>query len=151
MLITIPIVPTAQRRARATVRGRHAAVYKDSKQLANEQTIEAFLMRYVPPRPFEGPVLLGVKAFMPIPQSRPKKWKTAALQGAIRPTTKPDLDNLIKQIKDTMTHMRFWTDDKLIVGFLPGTGKYYSDTPRWEVVLIAHAADVKTNKSACDK
>jgi Holliday junction resolvase RusA-like endonuclease len=49
--------------------------------------------------------------------------------------TKPDLDNLLKQIKDCLTQMQFWTDDKLVVGYLPGVGKYYSDRPRWEIEI----------------
>ncbi len=44
--------------------------------------------------------------------------------------------NLLKQIKDCLTDMRFWGDDKQVVGYLPHTGKYYSDRPRWEVEIV---------------
>ena len=82
-----------------------------------------------------GPVFLGVRAYLPIPSSKPKKWKASALAGEIRPTIKPDLDNLLKHLKDCLTTMRFWEDDRQVVEYLPGTGKYYSDSPRWEIEI----------------
>ena len=51
-----------------------------------------------------------------------------------RPTTKPDLDNLLKQFKDCAKGI-FWEDDKQVVEYLPGTGKYYGSPARWEIVI----------------
>jgi Holliday junction resolvase RusA-like endonuclease len=84
----------------------------------------------------DGPLVLGVKAFLPVPKSKPKKFRAAALAGSIRPTVKPDLDNLLKNIKDCMTSMNFWNDDRQVVQYLPGTGKYYGLSPRWEIELL---------------
>ena len=72
---------------------------------------------------------------MPIPKSKPKKWQSDAREGKYRPTTKPDMDNLLKHLKDCLTQMRYWEDDKQVVEYLAGTGKYYSDQPRWEIVI----------------
>jgi Holliday junction resolvase RusA-like endonuclease len=85
----------------------------------------------------DGPLLLGVRAYMPIPKSKSGKFKAAAMAGDIRPTGRPDLDNLLKQIKDCFTRMQIWVDDKLVVGYLPGTGKYYDDGQgaRWEITI----------------
>lgn len=130
----IPIAPTAQKRPRACVRGRHAMAYKDKGQRDNEQTIETFLAQHQPALPLDGPVLLGVKAFMPIPKSMPRRKAEAAEAGSVRPTSKPDLDNLVKQIKDCMTRMGYWRDDAQVVGFLE-TGKFYSTRPRWEITV----------------
>lgn len=136
MKIVINIIPTAQMRARHSARGGFSRTYKDGKQAANEESIKALLARYQPETPLKGPLLLGVKAYMPIPKSFSKAKTAAALCGNLRPTTKPDLDNLLKNVKDCLTSMRFWDDDKLVVGFLPGTGKYYGATPRWEIEII---------------
>ena len=142
--ITIPIAPTGQMRARATVRGRHAMVYKAGEQQSREAALAAYLAPFRPVERLSGPLLLGVRAYLPIPKSKPKKFREAALRGLIAPTIKPDLDNIIKNIKDVMTNLGFWLDDKLIVGYLPGTGKYYSDRPRWEIEVRAWTPEAGT-------
>lgn len=136
MKFIIPIPPTAQMRARHAVRGNFSTTYKAPEQRSREETLKAFLARHQPATPFTGQLLLGVRAYLPIPGSKPQKWKAEALSGVIRPTTKPDLDNLVKQIKDCLSQCHFWTDDKLVVGYLPDTGKYYSDRPRWEIEIM---------------
>ena len=136
MKITIPIIPKAQMRARHAVRGKHAMAYKAVAQRRAEETINAYLLPHIPKKPLSGPVCLTVKAFLPIPKSKPKWWKESAALGRIVPTTKPDLDNLMKNVKDCLTDMRFWTDDKVVVSYGEGTGKYYSDQPRWEIKIV---------------
>lgn len=141
MKFVINILPKGQRRTRSAVRNGHVHVYKDTKQSAEERALFALLAPYKPSEPLAGPLLLGVKAYLPIPQSRPVKWRQAALNGVIRPTTKPDMDNIIKHIKDCLSVMQFWEDDRLVVGYLPGTGKYYSVQPRWEVEILEWRAE----------
>lgn len=136
MKFVIPIVPVGQMRARNTARNGFAKTYKHEKQESREITLNSFLAQHQPPYPFLGALLLGVRVYLPIPASKPKKWKQNALAGTIRPVVKPDLDNAIKHLKDCMTQMRFWGDDKQVVGYLPNTGKYYSDSPRWEVEIV---------------
>ena len=135
MKIIIPIIPTAQMRARHGTAGGFSRTYKHEKQEARENVLMALLAKFQPAEPMQGEIMLGVKAYLPIPTSKPKGWKAAAASGQVRPTTKPDLDNIIKNIKDCLSMMRFWHDDKQVVGYLPGTGKYYSDSPRWEVEI----------------
>lgn len=134
---TVPIVPKGQMRAKHARVGGFTRAYKDPRQAAEEQTLLSHLVRFQPERPFEGQLLLGVRAYLPIPASKPKKWKAAALAGGIRPTCKPDMDNLLKHVKDCLTMQRFWPDDRFVVGYLAGTGKYYSDRPRWEIAIAA--------------
>ena len=59
-----------------------------------------------------------------------KKWKAAALAGAIRPTSKPDIDNVIKSSFDGL-NMVVWVDDSQVVELK--TAKWYSDAPRLEM------------------
>lgn len=139
---TIPIVPKAQMRARHASRGKFSTTYKHKKQVASEDTLNTFLMQYMPKEPLVGPLVLGVKAFLPVPKSKSKKFKKAAQEGQIRPITTPDCDNLLKMIKDCMSQMRYWEDDKQVVEYLPGTGKYYSDQPRWEIELRPWVPDL---------
>ena len=65
-----------------------------------------------------------------------KEFHAAALKHIVRPITTPDMDNFLKQIQDCITQMAIWRDDSLVVGYLSGTGKYYTDgTPRWEIEI----------------
>ena len=75
-----------------------------------------------------------MRVFLPIPKSKSKKWRAAAMAGEIRPTTKPDTDNLVKQIKDC-ANGGFWDDDKQIVGL--HAEKWYAEIPRWEVEIVS--------------
>lgn len=63
--------------------------------------------------PLEGPLRVLVIAEMPIAESKPKKWKAAALAGTILPTKKPDWDNFGK-ILDAL-NLVVWVDDSQIV------------------------------------
>lgn len=140
--ITIPVEPTAQMRARACVRGKFASTHKHKTQATRENALMAHIAQHMPAVMFSGPLMLRVAAFMPLPKSKPKTWLAQAQAGNIRPTTKPDLDNLVKQAKDVLTQMGVWEDDKLVVGYLPGTGKFYSDRPRWEIEVREWVAEV---------
>jgi Holliday junction resolvase RusA-like endonuclease len=60
--------------------------------------------------PIEGPVAISVFFGMPVPASASRKKRQAMLGGAIRPDKKPDLDNLIKFVKDCLTKI-VWRDD----------------------------------------
>lgn len=136
---TVPLAPVGQQRARSravrTKSGRaFAMTYKAKDQREAEDKFRSFLIQFMPPVPIAGAVLLGIKAFLPIPASKPKKFKIEAEAGLIRPTKKPDIDNIIKHAKDCMNEI-FWKDDKQVVGYLPDTGKYYSDRPRWEITV----------------
>ncbi|MFP3867677.1 MAG: RusA family crossover junction endodeoxyribonuclease [Desulfobacteraceae bacterium] len=135
---TIVIPPKAQKRdrTRAFKLGNRfvGRSYKDPEQRIEENRLVALLLEHRPPEPLEGPLLLGLRAYLPVPQSKSKKWQAAALAGEIRPTTRPDLDNLVKQIKDVCNGI-FWGDDRQVVGYVDGTGKYYGAPPRFEITV----------------
>ena len=152
MKFMIPIVPKAQMRTGAgtvtladgKVRG---TVFKKKKQREAEGVLVALLEKYQPSVPMQGALLLGVRAYLPMPagkpkwySGKPKEFHQDARSGAVRPITKPDLDNLLKCVKDCLTTLQFWGDDKQVVGYLPDTGKYYSDRPRWEIEIVPFRA-----------
>lgn len=134
---TIDCIPTAQARARHTRSGR---AYKSASQLANERTLEAMLLPFRPAMPFDGALQLRFMAYMPIPLSAGKKRREAMLRGDIGHTTKPDLDNLAKQLMDAMTRLRFWNDDRQIVELM--ASKAYADKPCWRVEVQAAKAAI---------
>lgn len=136
MKIIVKIVPKAQMRSRHAVVNGFSRTYKDPKQAREEEALMALLAPYQPEKALQGPLLLGVRAFLPIPASKPRKWKEGAKAGEIRPTVTPDLDNLLKHVKDCLSKLQFWVDDRQVVGYLPQTGKYYGEVPRWEIEIV---------------
>ena len=137
MKFTIYTKPTGQMRPRATIRGRHATVYKAAKQEQNEQTLAALLAPHKPAAPMEGPLLLYVNAVFACPASKSKKWVHEALCGRIRPTTKPDADNIAKHIKDVMTQLQFWNDDKQVAELV--VRKWYGTRDKIDIDVRAAA------------
>jgi Holliday junction resolvase RusA-like endonuclease len=137
MKFSIPLSPKAQKRDRITTIGGRGASFKDKGQRQEEYKIMALAYAHRPAEPLTGALVFGIRAYRPIPKSKPKKWQQEARAGTIRPTGRPDLSNLCKQLEDVFNRV-FWTDDSLIVEYLPGTGKYYDDGggPRWDVEIL---------------
>ena len=111
----LPIMPTPQRRVRATAFSGHASMYKDGKQKVNEKFIAHYLESYVPKIPLECPLRLTMMANFIVPKSKSQWWKEAALRGIIHHTTTPDIDNLLKNIIDVMQDMQFYRNDNQII------------------------------------
>lgn len=80
--------------------------------------------------PMEGPLSMRLLIVCAIPQSWPAWKREAAIADRIRPTTKPDADNVLKGIADGIKGVVF-NDDTQVV-FMTTT-KIYGETPRVEV------------------
>lgn len=80
---------------------------------------------------------IRIAAFMKIPKSVSKDKRGKMLSGLIRPTVKPDWDNIGKLVADALNGIAY-DDDKNIVD--AKVSKYYSDHPRTEVVIYGYPA-----------
>lgn len=72
-----------------------------------------------------------------IPQSCSKKKRAAMVAGEIRPTKKPDIDNVIKSILDALNGIAY-SDDKQVVSV--SATKYYAEEPK-TIVIIKEVAE----------
>ena len=70
-------------------------------------------------------ISVDIQAFYPIPQSLSKAKRNDAINGNIRPTTKPDCDNVIKAVLDALNGVAYY-DDKQVVSV--SCNKYYGET-----------------------
>ena len=142
MKFIIPINPVAQKRARAAKIAGHAVVYKDASQEKEERKLGSWIAELMLREGYEKfladiPLYLRLRAYLPRPKGHfgtgrnSGKLKKSA---PIRPTTKPDLSNLTKHFEDCASGV-IWHDDRQIVGYTAGTGKYYTDNgrARWEI------------------
>ena len=73
-----------------------------------------------------------IKAYYSVPKSATKKNYELMISGLIRPTKKPDFDNIGKVICDSL-NMVAYKDDSCIVD--AQVRKFYSEKPRVEVTL----------------
>jgi Holliday junction resolvase RusA-like endonuclease len=112
---------------------------KDGRQFTTHYTpeasrIEAGVIRMYAEKamagqaPFQGPAVLHVAAYLPVPKSFTKKMREGALTQVptVWPTKKPDFDNIsrfIDQLKGVV-----WGDDCQVVD--SHTFKRYTDRPR---------------------
>lgn len=113
--------------------------FKPQRSANWELSISGQSLQYKPEVPFKGPVALGCLFYRPILKSFNKKKTELARDLKIFPVSKPDIKNLIANVEDALNEL-FWIDDSQVVQWvdvdgLP-TGKYYSDTPRIEIVVI---------------
>ena len=77
-------------------------------------------------------IKLSIDVYRKIPKSFSKKKHQQAIDGVLRPTTKPDIDNLVKGIKDGLSKV-LWHDDSQVTELV--ARKWYSDNPRAEVTI----------------
>lgn len=76
---------------------------------------------------------MKINAYMKIPKSASKAARAKMIDGLIRPTVKPDWDNIGKLVADALNGIAY-DDDKCIVD--AQVRKFYSEQPRTEIVLI---------------
>lgn len=120
---TVPIVPIGKARARVTSRGTFtpAATRAAERAIA---TIAKASMRGA--KPAEGRVLATVTATMPIPASWSKKRRQDAIESQIRPTSRPDADNVSKLVLDACNGI-VYADDAQVVDLI--VTKFYGTEP----------------------
>jgi Holliday junction resolvase RusA-like endonuclease len=67
-----------------------------------------------------------------MPASASKKKQQSMLHGGIRPTKKPDCDNIAKAVLDALNGIAYYDDSQVVTVTVE---KLYSDTPRVEVEI----------------
>jgi Holliday junction resolvase RusA-like endonuclease len=146
----IPGEPFGKLNQRPTMINGHASAYSPKQnnmymdriiQILNQEMI--FDGDYIFPK--GKPVSIMIVAYFKIPDGHYKYYKREQvsrydtegqlmLEGKIRPTKKPDADNISKVICDGISHQgRIWYDDSQVVMEL--IMKYYDSTPRVEVTI----------------
>jgi Holliday junction resolvase RusA-like endonuclease len=121
--IDIPGKPLGKQRSRSTRGGHHYTP-------APTENAEAWA-RGCMHEQYHGPLLSGavgimVEAVFPVPRSWPKRKQADALSGRLRPTGKPDWDNVGKLYCDAAKGL-LWHDDAQVV--LATVAKWYGTAP----------------------
>lgn len=129
----VPGEPRGKERHRT---GRYGT-YTPSKTVEYEKTIQKAFRSYwdIPELPFPAkkPLVASITAYYKIPKSKSKSTKLEMLSDKIRPTKKPDVDNIAKVVMDALNGVA-WKDDAQVVNL--HVCKFYAlDEPYIHVIL----------------
>ena len=75
---------------------------------------------------------MRIMAYYGVPKSVSKKKKALMLEGKIRPTKKPDMDNVLKVVADSLNQVAYKDDTQIVDA---QCRKFYSVKPRIEVII----------------
>ncbi len=111
------------------LRARHGKgfTFQPKANLTNEDTVRTYALREMreagQEAPHEGPLTMVVNFWFQPPKSWPR-WKTDLVdESRIAHTAKPDIDNLLKLVKDALNTI-VWLDDAQVVRVY--ASKHYS-------------------------
>lgn len=122
----IPGIPVAKGRARMSARGGFARAYTPAKTRKAEKDFATLASAFAPATPLECPLSLQLTFYFPIPSSFTKWKQEAAANGKYHHVTRPDLDNCIKLVKDSLNGL-FFLDDRQVSGII--ASKWYARDP----------------------
>ena len=80
----------------------------------------------------EVPLKMRLLVFQQIPKSVSQKKHREMAGGLILPTKKPDCDNILKSVLDSLNQVAFYDDTQIVE---LSVQKWYSDMPRLEVEI----------------
>jgi Holliday junction resolvase RusA-like endonuclease len=131
--ITIPGVPVAKGRPKLSTRGGFARAYTPAKTRHYEDMIRCEAANAMGERaPIDEPCSVVVTAYVAPPKSLSKANRAAALDGALKPQTRPDLDNYAKAALDGCNAIIF-RDDSLVTDLI--VRKRFSERPRLTITV----------------
>ena len=122
-----------QRVKQGAMKGGHATLYTPMQTVNWEVLVKLMFMdKYPKWIPWESGVALNVSvhAYYPVAASKSLKIKAQMLSGRIRPTVKPDFDNVAKIACDALNQIAYADDCQIVDA---DQHKYYSDQPRVEM------------------
>lgn len=111
---------------------RNGHTYTDDKTTAYENLVKLAYMQAGGAK-FEGPVIMHIDAYFPIPKRASKKLAQEMRDGVIPYTSRPDVDNIAKIVQDALNGIAYNDDGQICNERII---KLYSDVPRVEVCLM---------------
>jgi Holliday junction resolvase RusA-like endonuclease len=126
--------PQGKGRPKFSNRGKFVSVRTPDETVLYENLIRTEYRRQCGDVSFADNDMIGltVIAHYGIPASASKRNRTAMETGEIRPTKKPDADNVLKVVGDSLNGIAYRDDAQVVDALIK---KFYSHNPRLEVVM----------------
>lgn len=106
--------PQGKGRPRASAVHGHARMRTPAETVQYENWIRVCYQRERGALRFEPPIVLEINAYFEIPKSYPRKKRELCAKGAIRPTCKPDIDNVVKAVADALNGVAYKDDSGIV-------------------------------------
>lgn len=81
---------------------------------------------------YGGAVGISIRACFPIPKSASQRRRDDMISGRIRPTVKPDGDNILKIVKDALNGLAYFDDKQVVEEYV---AKVYDADPKVEFFI----------------
>lgn len=132
--MTFEIIGEPQGKARPRFT-RQGHTYTPAATKAYEQAVAwAYKAKYGTRQFCKGvPLCMDIIAYYGIPSRTSKAKRADMLSGKIRPTKKPDYDNVAKIISDALNGLAFYDDAQIVDG---NVTKLYGETPKVVVKIF---------------
>lgn len=119
MKVLLDFVPptTTSQQKRLSMRNGKPMFFKNKASESAQGVYVGLLAPHVPPAPVPSPVRLSIDVTWPWRAgdlSTKAKREHAVAAGRIPHTSKPDLDNFVKQLQDVLATMRFIESDQQV-------------------------------------
>ena len=129
IFLIVPGKPQAKQRPRWSSHG----TYTPKETVAYETYIkEIFVISYPDFILLEGPLKIQITAWLMIPKSTSKKKAKLMTERIIRPTKKPDWENVAKSVCDALEKLAYKNDSQIVTAVFH---KFYSVQPRLEIEI----------------
>ena len=129
VIFEIPGKPTGKGRPRFR---RNGSVYTPEATESYENLVKLYYKINTHGAKLTGEIRASIVAVFPIPKSNSKKVRAQKLDGTIRPTVKPDCDNIAKIVLDALNHIAYDDDSQVVSLELQ---KKYGEEPKTIVIL----------------
>lgn len=126
--------PKGKGRPRFRNVGKYVQTYPDKDTVVYENLVRISYLAECGSFSYNNGEEIGIliKSYQSIPKSISNKKREEMLSNVLKPTKKPDIDNICKSILDGLNKVAY-RDDSQIVEL--HCSKYYSDNPRVEVEI----------------
>ncbi len=114
LTVTIPGEPVSQGRPRFSTHGGFPRAYDPKKSKEGKQSVRFFVSKAMEEQGLDtltGPIMMQVQFGIKLPKSQERK-RTPRLR--VWRVKKPDLDNLIKLVKDGCSGIAFLDDNQIV-------------------------------------
>lgn len=131
---SIPGAPFGKQRPRVVHNGSFSKAYTPKETVSYENLIKVMYQQAAKGQMFPEGSMLDVRiiAYYEIPKSTSKKKQKQMLEHKIRPTKKPDWDNIGKIVCDSLNKIAYHDDSAVVDAQVR---KFYSENPRVDVTI----------------
>ena len=131
---TVQGEPKGKGRPRFSRVGNYARTYTPEETVKYENLVKTEYLRQCGNVKFDDDSMIDLRvfAYYSIPKSASKKKRKQMLDNIIRPAKKPDMDNIVKIVADSLNKIAYRDDAQIVDAMVR---KFYSDNPRVEIII----------------